>query len=118
MMGVLEMSEGAERSLRDLELEGVALDLFRELRCLVCEGESLAASRAPFAVELRCAIRERLGGGETVNEVRAWLLESYGAEIFATPDLSLGSLALWLIPAVVVVLCVIFWRRVTSQNIN
>ena len=98
-----------ETLLEDAKLEQQAQKLFRGLRCLVCEAEALASSPAPFARELRQAIREQLLAGADADQIHAWLYESYGAAIFLTPPLTRATAFLWFAPFGLVGLILAAW---------
>lgn len=72
--------------------------LLAEIRCMVCENQSLADSGAGLAADLRRAVRRLLAEGASDAEVRAFLQERYGAYILYRPPLRPSTLALWLGP--------------------
>ena len=106
---VLSAPARSETPLADPALEAEAAAVFREVRCLVCEGESLSASRAPFASELRGAIRLRIQEGMEREEVLAWLGAAYGPEIFASPAREGWGRVLWLWPFLVAAAAAAAW---------
>ena len=87
-----------ETPLEDPALEQQAQKLFRDLRCLVCEAEALASSPAPFARELRQAVRKKLAQGADEKQIHLWLRRSYGEAIFLTPAFTSATVFLWLAP--------------------
>ncbi|MGR4000173.1 MAG: cytochrome c-type biogenesis protein CcmH [Alphaproteobacteria bacterium] len=98
-----------ETPLADPALEAQAIAIFRQLRCLVCEAESLASSPAPFAIELRSAVRQHLAKGESPEEIHNWLAASYGDSIRATPAWSPASAILWLTPLAITLAAILAW---------
>lgn len=84
-----------EATLADPAAEARAQGLMRELRCLVCQHESIADSQAEMAVEMRVLVRERLAAGETPAEVKGYLVSRYGDWVSFQPPLSPATLALW-----------------------
>jgi cytochrome c-type biogenesis protein CcmH len=90
----------AER-LSDPAREARARSLFRETRCLVCQGESVDDSDAPLAADLRRSIRQRLVGGDSDAQVRAFLARRYGDFIFFRPRMDWGNALLWSAPFLV-----------------
>jgi len=76
------------------------LHLTRELRCLVCQNQNLADSDAPLAADLRLEIKEMLEAGQSDEEIRTFLVDRYGDFVLYRPPLAGNSLALWLLPAV------------------
>lgn len=75
------------------------LDIAAELRCLVCQNESIAASRADLAVDLRQQIREQIQAGQSDAEIREYMVERYGDFVLYRPPFKATTLLLWLGPA-------------------
>jgi cytochrome c-type biogenesis protein CcmH len=69
--------------------------LASELRCLVCQNQSLADSNAPLAVDLRNQVREQLAAGKSEGEVKAWLVERYGDFVLYRPRFDARTALLW-----------------------
>ena len=105
-----------EQPLADAKLEEMAQTLFRGLRCLVCEAEALASSPAPFARELRQAVRLRLQAGDNETQINQWLGASYGDEIFLKPPVRGATLFLWLAPFALLGVVLVCWWRVLVKN--
>ena len=82
----------------DPALEARARALSSELRCLVCQNESIDDSEAPLARDIRILIRERIGKGESNDSVRAYLVSRYGDFILLKPPFKPETLLLWLSP--------------------
>src|SRR3546814_15932077 len=74
------------------------LDIATELRCLVCQNETIAASRADFAVDLRERIREQINIGKSDAEIQAYMVERYGEFILYRQPLKANTLLLWFGP--------------------
>ncbi|TKR53498.1 cytochrome c-type biogenesis protein CcmH [Allopusillimonas ginsengisoli] len=74
------------------------LDIAGELRCLVCQNESIAASRADLAVDLRQQIREQIQAGKSDTEIRAYMVERYGDFVLYRTPLKATTLLLWFGP--------------------
>nr|WP_305072157.1 cytochrome c-type biogenesis protein [Paracandidimonas lactea] len=92
------------------------LDIAAELRCLVCQNESIAASRADLAVDLRQQIREQIQAGRSDAEIRAYMVQRYGDFVLYRPPFKATTLLLWLGPALLllfglIVLAVSLIRR-------
>ena len=85
-----------------------AKDLYKELRCLVCQNQSLSESDAPLAIDLRALIREKLEQGKTKKEVIKYLVDRYGEFILLKPALSLQNLILWVGPLIFLLIGLIF----------
>ena len=98
--------------LPDPAQEARARELFREIRCVVCQNESIDDSEAALAGDLRRVVREQVAAGRTDAEVRAYLVDRYGEFVLLKPSFGPGNLALWLAPAALLALAggVILWR--------
>jgi len=90
-------ADPAER-LPDPAQEARARVLFKEVRCMVCQNESIEDSEAELAVDLRRMVRERVAAGDDDAAVRRWLVERYGEFVMLRPSLSAANLVLWLAP--------------------
>jgi cytochrome c-type biogenesis protein CcmH len=84
--------------MKDPALETRARALSSELRCLVCQNESIDDSEAPLARDIRILIRERIGKGESNDSVRDYLVSRYGDFILLKPPFKPETLLLWLSP--------------------
>ncbi|HEY1710865.1 MAG TPA: cytochrome c-type biogenesis protein [Rhizomicrobium sp.] len=87
--------------LADPALEARAVSLQKELRCLVCQGQSLDESGAPLAADLRRLIRQHIAAGESDEQVKRYLVARYGDFILMKPPLERDTLFLWFGPALV-----------------
>jgi cytochrome c-type biogenesis protein CcmH len=87
--------------MKNPALEARARALSSELRCLVCQNESIDDSEAPLARDIRILIRERIGKGESNDAVRAYLVSRYGDFILLKPPFKPETLLLWLSPVLV-----------------
>jgi cytochrome c-type biogenesis protein CcmH len=90
-------SEPSER-LADPGQEARARTLFKEVRCLVCQNESIDDSEAQLAGDLRRIVREQVKAGRSDGEIRAFLVQRYGEFVLLKPRFSAGNAALWLAP--------------------
>lgn len=82
--------------LADPALEGRARAISKELRCLVCQNESIDDSNADLARDLRLLVRERLMQGDTDQQVLDYLVQRYGEFVLLKPRFSAANAALWL----------------------
>ena len=87
--------------MKDPALEARARSLSEELRCLVCQNQSIDDSDAPLARDIRILIRQRIAQGESNDAVRAYLVSRYGDFILLKPPFKPETLLLWLSPALV-----------------
>jgi cytochrome c-type biogenesis protein CcmH len=85
--------------MKDPALEARARTLSAELRCMVCQNQSIDDSDAALARDIRVLIRERIGQGESNDAVRAYLVSRYGDFILLKPPFKLETWLLWLSPA-------------------
>lgn len=93
-------SDPAER-LPDPAQEAHARELFRDVRCLVCQNESIDDSEAPLAADLRRIIRDQVRAGRSDDQIKRFLTDRYGEFVLMRPTFSTGNLALWIGPFVV-----------------
>lgn len=97
--------------LPDPVLEKRARDISAELRCLVCQNQSIDDSDAPLAHDLRVLVRERLSAGDSDQQVRDFLVARYGEFVLLKPPFSVNTLLLWLMPLLGLAAAVlILWR--------
>jgi len=87
-----------EEMLKDPKLEARARELSRELRCMVCQNQSIDESEAPLARDLRLLVRERLTKGDTNQQVLDFLVSRYGEFVLLKPPLESRTLILWALP--------------------
>jgi cytochrome c-type biogenesis protein CcmH len=85
--------------------------LMHELRCLVCQGQSIADSDAPMAGDMRSLVRQRIAAGQDPEDIRRWLIARYGNWVSYDPPVSGNTLFLWLIPAIGFLLALLIARR-------
>lgn len=91
-------AEWANTQLPDPAQEAEAKDLMESLRCLVCQGQSIADSDAEMASDMRALVRRRIAAGEEPDEIRDWLVDRYGRWITYEPPLDAVTWPLWLLP--------------------
>ncbi len=111
-------SEPSER-LTDPAQEARARALFKEVRCLVCQNESIDASHAELAQDLRAIVRQEVAAGRSDIEVRRFLTDRYGEYVLLKPQFSWANAALWLAPLLVVLagggLLISRWRALPPE---
>ena len=88
----------ANRQLPDPAKEAQAKALMEEIRCLVCQGESIADSDADLAGDMRDMVRRRIDAGEKPSAIRSWLISRYGAWITFRPPAEPLTWPLYLAP--------------------
>jgi cytochrome c-type biogenesis protein CcmH len=99
----LPPSYWAYRQLPDPKQEAKAQALMQELRCLVCQGQSIADSDADLAADMRDLVRRRIAAGEDPEQIRAWLIERYGDWISYRPTTEPIALPLWAAPIILLI---------------
>src|SRR5689334_941921 len=92
-----------DEMLKDPVLEARARDLSRELRCMVCQNQSIDDSEAPLARDLRLIVRERLTKGDSDQQVLDFLVARYGEFVLLKPPFEKHTLVLWGLPPLVLV---------------
>ena len=88
----------ANVQLADPAKEAAAHDLMVTLRCLVCQGQSIADSDAEMAGDMRALVRQRIEVGESPASIRQWLVQRYGDYVTYDPPLSASTAPLWIAP--------------------
>jgi cytochrome c-type biogenesis protein CcmH len=101
--------------LSDPHQEARARALFRDVRCLVCQSQSIDESEASLAHDLRRLIREQVAEGRSDDQIRTYLVDRYGEFVLLSPRVSLANAVLWAGPMLVVFLglsaLILRWRR-------
>lgn len=117
MLAVLTMAAASDPSERlpDPAQEARARTLFREVRCLVCQNESIDDSDSELAGDLRRVVREQVAAGRSDGQVKAFLTDRYGPYVLLKPAFDAANAALWLTPILAVLaglaLLMARWRR-------
>jgi cytochrome c-type biogenesis protein CcmH len=88
----------ANEQLADPRQEARAKALMEELRCLVCQGQSIADSDAELAGDMRALVRQRIAAGEEPEQVRSWLIQRYGNWVSYRPPVEPVTWPLWAAP--------------------
>ncbi|WP_417456220.1 cytochrome c-type biogenesis protein CcmH [Kordiimonas sp.] len=102
-----------DNPLEDPAKEAVARELMKEIRCLVCQNQSIEDSNADLARDLRQVVRERIALGDTPENVRAYLVDRYGDWVLLEPPVKPQTYLLWASPFLflLVVVYLVFRRR-------
>ena len=88
----------SDRQLPDPKEEARAEALMEQLRCLVCQGQSIADSDAELAGDMRAMVRQRIAAGEKPEQVRSWLIQRYGNWVSYRPPVEPVTWPLWAAP--------------------
>jgi cytochrome c-type biogenesis protein CcmH len=95
------------------------LEIYKNLRCLVCQGQSVADSNSDFAVTLKLVVQDQINTGKTKDEIYSFLISKYGEWIVYQPTFSKNNLLLWALPYVVFIfggLAIYIIVRKTKHN--
>ncbi|MDQ2763278.1 MAG: cytochrome c-type biogenesis protein CcmH [Pseudomonadota bacterium] len=98
----LPPADFANTQLRDPAKEAEARDLMGTLRCLVCQGQSIADSDAEMAGDMRSLVRRRIFAGDSSADIRNSLIASYGDYVTYDPPFSWLTAPLWLMPLILI----------------
>jgi len=101
----------SDRQLPDPKQEAQAQALMDQLRCLVCQGQSIADSDAELAGDMRDLVRRRIAAGEKPTAIRAWLIQRYGTWISYRPTAEPAAWPLWLAPLGLLLIGAFLLRR-------
>jgi len=114
------LAVAVDTPLSDPALENRARALHKELRCLVCQNQSIEDSNADLAQDLRALVRERLSAGDSDAETVAFIVERYGDWVLLKPPVKTQTLLLWGAPALLLLvgaLMVAVWFRRRRQAV-
>ena len=106
-----EILENPKQELR-------ARNISKNIRCVVCQNQSIDESNAPLARDLRILIRNKIKEGNSNEEIYKFLTDRYGDFILLKPPIKLSTLALWFLPFVffIVGVFVVFWHNKKSKR--
>ena len=104
--------------LQDHKQELRARNISKNIRCVICQNQSIDESNAPLAKDLRILIRNKIKEGKNNEEIYKFLTDRYGDFILLKPPLKLSTLALWLLPFIffIVGIFVVFWHNKKSKK--
>lgn len=103
-----------EARLTDESQENRAMNLFLQVRCLVCGGQVIENSNTEFSFEMRKLIRQKIADQKTDEEIKAELVEEFGADILTEPSAKNGGFLLWFLPVAFAVILVVMWRTLSN----
>lgn len=96
--------ELANRQLPDPAQEAKATKLMHGLRCIQCQGQSIADSDAPMAATMRAEVRQQIAAGQKPDSIRKWMVERYGEWVSFEPEMKGAGLLLWAMPLLVLLI--------------
>jgi cytochrome c-type biogenesis protein CcmH len=121
LAGVLCMaaaSDPADR-LPDPAQEARARQIFQEVRCLVCQNESIDDSEADLAADLRKVVREQVAAGKSTPQIKTYLTDRYGEFVLLTPAFNWKNLILWSGPFLVAILgAILLFSRLRNRPVE
>ena len=105
--------------LKDKKQELRARNISKNIRCMICQNQSIDESNAPLARDLRILIRNKIKEGNSNEEIYIFLTDRYGDFILLKPPFKLSTLALWFLPFIffIVGVFIVFWHNKKSKKI-
>ena len=100
----------------NVDQEERANNLFKETRCLVCEGQNIYESNSDSAEDMKKLISEMIIDGNSDNEIKSFLVSRYGDWIIMTPPINQSTYFLWFSPIIILLIGVIFILRKFKKN--
>jgi cytochrome c-type biogenesis protein CcmH len=111
--------QASEVSRPDPAVEHRLKDLADELRCLVCQNQTIADSNAPLALDLRNQIRTQIAQGRSDDEIRSYMVQRYGDFVLYNPPFKATTAILWLAPFLLLLVgAAVFWAVVARRRSN
>ena len=107
-----------EEFLKDQKQELRARDISKNVRCLVCQNQSIDESSAPLAKDLRIIIRNKIKKGQTDEEIYKFLTDRYGDFILLNPPLKASTIILWILPLLLFIFCIFIIYRHNKKSIK
>ncbi|HUQ28626.1 MAG TPA: cytochrome c-type biogenesis protein [Usitatibacter sp.] len=109
--------QASEIARPDAVTERRLKDLAEELRCLVCQNQTIADSNAPLALDLRNQIRTQISQGRSDDQIRAYMVERYGDFVLYKPPFKASTALLWLAPLLLLMVgAFVFWTVVARRR--
>ena len=105
--------------LQNQKQELRARNISKNIRCMICQNQSIDESSAPLAKDLRILIRNKITEGNSDKEIYKFLTDRYGDFILLKPPIKLSTLALWMLPFVFLLIgiLIVFWHNKKSKKI-
>jgi len=109
-------AQSSEIAHPDAATEARLKALAHELRCLVCQNQTIADSSAPLAVDLRQQIRTQIGQGRSDSQIRDYMVERYGDFVLYNPPLKATTAVLWGAPLLLIVVGALVFARIVRRR--
>lgn len=106
-------------SLHTNEVKPELIEIYKNLRCLICQGQSIADSNSDFASTLKLVVQDQIKAGKTKEEIYDFLISKYGEWIVYQPTLSKNNFLLWFLPYLILLiggLVIFFIIRKSKYN--
>ena len=105
--------------LKNKKQESRARNISKNIRCMICQNQSIDESNAPLAKDLRILIRDKIKEGKNNEEIYKFLTDRYGDFILLKPPVKLSTLALWGLPFIffVIGVFIVFFHNKKSKNV-
>ena len=107
-----------EEFLKNKKQELRARDISKNVRCLVCQNQSIDESSAPLAKDLRIIIRNKIKKGQTDEEIYKFLTDRYGDFILLNPPFKASTIILWILPLLLFIFCIFIIYRHNKKSIK
>jgi len=102
--------------IEDPELQAMYLTITQEVRCLVCQNQTIADSTAPLAADLRREIKRMILEGQSEADIKDFLVERYGNFILYKPRFASWNILLWLAPGILLLIGLIALLRIVARR--
>ena len=106
-------------SLQSIEVNSELNEIYKNLRCLICQGQSIADSNSDFASTMKLVVQDQIKEGRTKDEIYNFLISKYGEWIVYQPSLNKKNLLLWFLPYLILALgglLIFFITRKSKHN--
>ena len=105
--------------MKDQKQELRARNISKNIRCMICQNQSIDESNSPLAKDLRVLIREKIRNGKSNKEIYKFLTDRYGDFILLKPSLKLSTVALWFLPFIffVIGILIVYFHNKKSEKI-
>ncbi len=111
IINLLSLNSVMSQNFSQLEIK-----IFKNIRCLVCQGQSIADSNSDFAQTIKSVVSDKISQGKNEKEIYNFLSSKYGDWIVYKPSLNITNLMLWVIPYLFVIFGVMFFLKNLRKN--
>tara|TARA_B100000614_G_C14091505_1_gene303117 strand:- start:70 stop:444 length:375 start_codon:yes stop_codon:yes gene_type:complete len=111
ILNLLSLNSVMSQNFSQLEIK-----IFKNIRCLVCQGQSIADSNSDFAQTIKSVVSDKISQGKNEKEIYNFLSSKYGDWIVYKPSLNIPNLMLWVIPYLFVIFGVMFFLKNLRKN--